>query len=95
MAESDVSTLVARLTLYSQALERHNLDVQHAYDTVLGSLRSLRSEYGGEAADEFFEHWDRTCDDLEKYLQGAGRMKAALDAHVAQLRHADTRGDTA
>lgn len=93
MADTHITTLITRLTRYSEVLDHHNSDVQRAYDSIMDSLRGLRGIYAGDAADQFFEHWNATCDGLEEYLQGASRMKVALDAHVTELRQADTRGD--
>lgn len=93
MAEGDVSLLVTRLTSYSEALDRHNQAIQAAYDQAQESLANLRRVYAGAAAEDFLSQWDRTTQALERYVQGARRIKDILDARLSTLREADRPGD--
>lgn len=85
----DVTVLIQRLTSYSEALERHNVAIQRAYDQAQESLSHLRQIYAGAAAADFMAHWDRTTEALEQYLRGARGIKATLDERLVALREAD------
>lgn len=89
MADGDVSLLLTRLTRYSEALDRHTATIQQAYDRAQESLANLRRVYAGAAADDFFSHWNRTTEALERYLEGARGIKEILDARISTLREAD------
>lgn len=93
MADGDVSLLIERLTSYSQALDRHTVAIQRAYDKAQESLANLRRVYAGAAAEDFLAHWDRTTQALERYLEGSRRIKETLEARLATLREADRPGD--
>lgn len=94
MAEVDVTLLVNRLTSYSEALDRHNVAIQRAYENAQESLANLRRVYGGAAAQDFLAHWDRTTEAMEEYLDGAKRIKEILDTRITTLREADRPGDS-
>lgn len=89
MADGDVTLLLSRLRSYSAALDRHTLAVQRAYDKAQESYTHLRRMWGGDAAQEFYEHWDRTTEAFERYLNGARRIKETLDARIESLSEAD------
>lgn len=93
MADGDLSVLIERLTSYSQALDRHNVAMQRAYDNAQASLARLRSVYGGAAAKDFLSRWDHTTETLEQYLEGARQIKETLEERLATLRQADRPGD--
>lgn len=89
----DVSVLVTRLTSYLEALDRHNLAIQRAYEQAQESLSNLRRVYRGAAADDFLAHWDRTTEALERYLQGARSIRETLEGRLSTLREADRPAD--
>lgn len=90
--QGDVTLLVTRLTSYSEALDRHNMAIQRAYENAQESLAKLRRVYGGAAAEDFFVHWDRTTQALERYLEGARSIKEVLEARLSALRESDRPG---
>lgn len=91
MASSDLSelVLVKRLTSHSEALDRNISAMQQAFEKVQESFANLRRVWGGDAAEEFYEHWMRTADRLEQTFDKGRRLKALLDERLDSLRMAD------
>ena len=91
--DANVTELVRRLTRYLEALERHNLAIQRAYESAMESLAHLRKVYAGAAADDFMSHWERTSEALDRYMQGSRSIKAVLEERLSALREADRPWD--
>lgn len=89
VAEGDVTELIRRLRRHCEVLDRHNAEVQRAYEKALESLAHLRRVWAGAAADDFMSHWARTTEAFEHYMEGSRRIKALLEERLTTLSAAD------
>jgi len=86
---ADTRLLLAGLEEYHQLLDRHILELQTEYDSLLNVWSAFSSVYEGDAADQFKTGWTRTDFNFKDYIEATRKISKMLEDRISALRDAN------
>ena len=86
---ADSRLLLQGLQDYHQLLERHVIELQAEYDSLLRIWSAFSSVYEGDAADQFKAGWMRTDLNFKDYINATRKISMMLEDRIEALRDAN------